>query len=81
MIAVRSLPRAEIEYRLKTYGCRLVSKLDDGTELWETGWAQPFILTPEPDGTYDEWQYFQVMARVIATTMPPDWQGGNNHKN
>lgn len=78
MIAIRALPRAVILERLKTYGCRFVRKLDDGTEIWETGWGEPFSLTPEPDGKYDEWAYFQLVARVIAKTMPPDWHDPNN---
>ena len=73
MAAVRALSRAVIEERLKTYGCRFLQRLDDGTELWETGWGEPFTLVPEPDGKYDEWQYFQLLARIIAKTMPPDW--------
>jgi hypothetical protein len=75
MTAVRALSRADLEQRLASYGCRFLRKLDDGTELWQTGWNEPFSLTPEPDGTYDEWQYFQLVARVIARTMPPNWNG------
>jgi hypothetical protein len=80
MSAIRSLPRATIEERLRPYSCRFLRPLDDGTELWETGWGEPFVLSPEPDGMYDEWQYFQLLARVIAKTMPPDWSGGNSNR-
>ena len=79
MTAVRALPRAVLEERLKIYGCRFIRSLPDGTQLWETGWKEPFTLVPEPDGKYDEWQYFQLVARVIAKTMPPDWNEKNNH--
>jgi hypothetical protein len=82
MIAVRALSRAALVERLQTYGCRYIRTLPDGTEIWETGWHEPFSLTPEPDGKYDEWQYFQLVARTIASTMPSDWdQEANKSKN
>jgi hypothetical protein len=82
MNAVRALPYNVLEERLRIYGCRLIRRLAEGAELWETGWGEPFVLSPEPDGLYDEWQYFQLLAGVIAKTMPPDWNsgGGNNNR-
>lgn len=74
MTAVRFLTRNELEQRLAAYRCQYVRTFPDGTELWQTGWNEPFVLTPESgDNRYDEWQYFQLLAHVIAKTMPPDW--------
>jgi hypothetical protein len=41
-------------------------------ELWETGWGEPFSLSPE-DASYDEWQWRRVHF-LIRKTLPPVWQ-------
>jgi hypothetical protein len=41
-----------------------------------TGWDEPFTLSPEDDGFYDEFQYRRVLV-LIGRTMPPDWQSNN----
>lgn len=73
MIAVRLIQRKEIERRFASYRCRFIRKDRAGFELWETGWGEPFTLFPERDGSYDEWQFRQVLSAVIAPTMPDDW--------
>lgn len=73
MVAIRLLSRAEMERRLSPYGCRRVAVLQPGLELWETGWGYPFTLSVEAGGRFDEWQYTQVITRVVARTMPEDW--------
>lgn len=73
MVAVRLFSRHEIESRLAPYRCHRVKALPDGSELWETGWGEPFVLTPEQGNRYDEWQYFQVLSNVIGPTKLPNW--------
>lgn len=75
MIAVRLIPRAEILKKLSPYGCRYIRTDNAGFELWETGWKEPFTLHPERDGVYDEWQYREILVKIIAGTMPPGWEG------
>jgi hypothetical protein len=74
MSAVRRITRAELEKRLNPYKCVFLKEYPSGFELWETGWDEPFTLWSD-DGYYDEWQYFQLLASVIAKSMPPDWNG------
>ena len=78
MIAVRRIGRAELEKRLSPYKCRKLQDLPPGFEVWETGWGYAFSLKPDRDGSYDEWQYFQLLANVIAQTMPYDWNKQND---
>jgi hypothetical protein len=74
MSALRRLPRAELERRLKPYKCRQIADVGAGVELWVTGWDEPFTLTPE-DGYYDDFDYRRVLF-LVAKTMPPGWNGG-----
>jgi hypothetical protein len=76
MVAVRLFTRAEIESRFAPYRCRLVRALPDGSELWETGWGEPFVMVPEQGDRYDEWQYRKALANVIGPTMPSNWHAG-----
>ena len=73
MIAVRGLPRAELERKLSPYKCKQVCEVAPGIELWVTGWNEPFTLCPE-DGRYDEQDYRRVVI-LVAKTMPPGWNG------
>jgi hypothetical protein len=74
MVAMRIIDRAEFEKRLASYKCQLVQVYPSGFELWETGWGEPFTMWAE-DGRYDEWAYFEVLAKVIGPTMPANWNG------
>ena len=74
MIVVQFFTRADIEKKLSPYRCQLIGVLPDGTDLWVTGWGFHFTLTPEATDVglrYDVWQLQQVIATVIALTMPP----------
>jgi len=71
MIAPRRLARPELEERLAPYGCREIAEVCPGVELWETGWREPFVLSPE-DGMYDESDYRRVLF-LVSKTMPPGW--------
>lgn len=71
--AIRLL-RAELERRLAPYTCRQIAEFGPGIELWETGWGEPFTLSPE-EGYYDEFQYRRVIF-LIGKTMPPGWSTG-----
>jgi hypothetical protein len=75
MIAVRLYSPAELKKKLDLYKCRKVSDLGNGLELWETGWGAGFTLMSE-GGRYDEWQFRELVATVIASTMPDDWNDG-----
>lgn len=73
MSAVQFFTRADLERKLRPYRCRLMEALSDGTELWLTGWNYPFTLNPETglgEPRYDSWQYQELIATVIARTMP-----------
>jgi hypothetical protein len=72
MAAVRLITKSEMEKRLRRYGCKFVESHPSGFEIWETGWQEPFTLWSEND-RYDEWQYFNLLGKVIAQTMPSDW--------
>lgn len=74
MIAVRRFTKEQMDAKLAPYGCRRTSVLEHGLEIWETGWGTGFTLMVE-DGYYDEWQFRQLLANVIAKTMPPEWNG------
>jgi hypothetical protein len=76
MTAVQRLTLADLSKRLSPYKCRKLADVMPGVELWETGWHEPFTLTPE-DGYYDEFFYRKVMI-LIGATMPPGWNIGNN---
>jgi hypothetical protein len=73
MIATRLLSREHVLRVLGIYGCHHVSGEWPGFELWETGWGTPFTLSPEQNGSYDEWQLQRVVTMVIALTLPPTW--------
>jgi hypothetical protein len=73
-VAVRIIDRAEFVKRLASYKCQLVQEYPSGFELWETGWGEPFTMWPE-NGRYDEWAYFELLAKVIGPTMPANWNG------
>jgi len=79
MVAIRFFARVDVERLLAPYGCRVHEVLDDGTEVWVTGWDEYFTLCPEDpagdgDARYDFWQMQRVMTAVIGATMPPDWR-------
>jgi hypothetical protein len=73
MIAVRLISYKDMRANLAPYDCMRVATLQPGLELWETGWGTCFTLSPEANGSYDEWQYRRVLTEVIARTMPPKW--------
>jgi hypothetical protein len=84
MIAIRLLSAEQFSKRLAPYGCRKIADLAPGLELWETGWKEPFTLTPEvrsfhgvKEYWYDEWQFKSAFA-VVGDTMPPDWNNGGS---
>lgn len=66
--------REELFRRLAPYQCKLVAQISaqPPIELWETGWGEPFSLSPE-SGYYDEWQWRRVLF-LIQKTLPPGWQ-------
>ena len=76
-MAVRRIIHEEMCKRLNPYGCEPIKLIVGGATLWKTGWGGLFTLWREEDGFYDEWQYFHVLANVIAKTMPPDWKDHN----
>ena len=76
MISVSRLTRAELNRRLAPYKCKQLATVALGFELWETGWGEPFTLSPE-DGYYDEFQYRRVLV-LVAKTMPPHWKPSGN---
>jgi hypothetical protein len=65
--------REELLRRLAPYRCRMISLVsaEPIVELWETGWQEPFSLSPE-DGLYDEWQWRRLNF-LIQKTIPPGW--------
>ncbi|HEY3778039.1 MAG TPA: hypothetical protein VGL35_08265 [Rhizomicrobium sp.] len=67
------LDREELVHRLAPYRCRLICELASNpcVELWESGWREPFTLSPE-NGQYDEWQWRRVQF-LIQKTLPPGW--------
>jgi hypothetical protein len=75
MIAVRFLSRAELERKLSPYRCTKVADVAPCVELWETGWREPFTLSTDNDGRYDEWEYRRILISVVAQTMPANWNG------
>ena len=68
MPAIRALSHAEFTARLNTYGCHFIRKLDDGSELWETSWKEPFTIRADTDGSYDEWEYLRL--EVVKALKP-----------
>jgi hypothetical protein len=73
MIASLRLTKAELERKLSPYKCRKIADVAPGAELWETGWKEPFVLTPE-EGFYDDFAYRRVIF-LVSKTMPPGWNG------
>ena len=73
MIAVRLISQEELVDKLKPYGCRKIREISGTFELWETGWGEPFTIMP-CGGPYDFWSYTQILASVIAKTLPDDWE-------
>jgi hypothetical protein len=65
--------RDELLRRLAPYECRMICEIsaEPCVELWETGWREPFSLSPE-NGFYDEWQWRRVDS-LIRKTLPPGW--------
>lgn len=74
MSAVRLISREEIERKLAPYKCRLVAKITDHADLWETGWGEPFTLYHELEAGYADDQYRDFLV-FIAKTMPQGWNG------
>jgi hypothetical protein len=70
---VDRIPRTEWERQVRPYGCRKIADVAPGVELWETGWHEPFTMSPEGD-LYDGWQCRRIMTYVIHKTMPPGWR-------
>jgi hypothetical protein len=74
---VRRFDLAALKKEFEPFGCRKVADVceDPIVELWETGWREPFTLSPE-DGYYSDFEYRR--ARVLfGKTMPPGWQQKN----
>lgn len=72
MIAVRLITQEELLKKLEPYQCRKIRDIDNTVELWQTGWGEPFTITP-CGGPYDLWLYTQIIANVIGQTLPEDW--------
>ena len=72
MIAVRRLQRSELERRLAPYQCTKRADICHLTELWVTGWDEPFTLCPDEDDYLDDFDYKRVLF-LISKTMPPGW--------
>lgn len=73
MIATRLLSREHVTRILGMYGCRHISGEWPSFELWETGWKTAFTLSPEHDGSYDQWQIQRLVTMTIALSLPQDW--------
>ena len=73
-MAVQFFTREDLERKLRPYRCRCLETLRDGTEIWITGWGYVFTMAPEyvadDEARYDSWQWEQVLAHVVARTMP-----------
>ncbi len=76
MNAARLYSREDVTRKLAPYKCTLIRSLK-GFELWETGWGEPFTLSPEEasdEPYYDEQQIRRALV-VMAQTMPTGWNG------
>lgn len=78
MSAVRLFSQEEIARRLAPYKCKLVMKITDHADLWETGWKEPFTLYHELEAGYSQDQLGLFLV-FIGKTMPPDWLEKNGN--
>jgi hypothetical protein len=72
-MAVRRFDLEEIKKLFEPNECRMVAVVcqDPRVELWETGWKEPFTLSPE-GGYYSEFEWRKAQV-LFAKTMPPGW--------
>jgi hypothetical protein len=75
LISVSLIPLAEVEKKLRSYGCE---PLEGKTPLntanwWKWPWGGPPFTLPNEDGMVDNLAVQQLIADM-ARLAPPDWE-------